>query len=180
MKAKAPVRFDIDALRKLAGAEVFARGQEYHRDGSVQILSLNSKRVLAQVSGSEDYRAVLTGRGSDIDGECSCRAFADWGFCKHMVATALAANVAGDGAEAEAAGALSRIRDHLKRKGIDAEALEVYAAQVEQLANGARYDEAAKVIARMEKIRSQAEQASYVADIKVRHGRKRNFMKLLG
>jgi uncharacterized Zn finger protein len=120
MKAKDPARFDIDALRELAGAKVFARGQEYHRDGSVQLLSLNSKRVLAQVAGTEDYRTVLTGRGADIGGECSCRAFADWGFCKHMVATALAVNAAGDGAEAEAAGALSRIRDHLKRKGIDA------------------------------------------------------------
>jgi uncharacterized Zn finger protein len=61
MKAEGPARFDIDALRELAGAKVFARGREYHRDGSVQILSLNSKRVLAQVAGTEDYRTVLTG-----------------------------------------------------------------------------------------------------------------------
>jgi hypothetical protein len=60
------------------------------------------------------------------------------------------------------------------------EALEVYAAQVEQLANGGIYDEAVKVIARMEKIRSTTAQAAYIADLKARHGRKRNFMKLLG
>jgi uncharacterized Zn finger protein len=120
MKAKGQARFDIDALRELAGAKAFARGQQYHDDGSVQLLSLNSKRVLAQVSGTEDYRTVLTGRGADIGGECSCRAFEDWGFCKHMVATALAANALGDGAEAEAAGELSKIRDHLKAKGVDA------------------------------------------------------------
>jgi hypothetical protein len=60
------------------------------------------------------------------------------------------------------------------------EALEVYAAQVEQLATGGIYDEAVKVIARMGKIRSTSEQAAYVADLKMRHGRKPNFMKLLG
>jgi hypothetical protein len=51
---------------------------------------------------------------------------------------------------------------------------------VEHLAGHSNYDEAAKVIARMEKIRSAAEQAAYVADLKVRHKRKRNFMRLLG
>jgi hypothetical protein len=37
-----------------------------------------------------------------------------------MVATALAANAAGGGADAEGVGSLSRIRDHLKGKGVDA------------------------------------------------------------
>jgi len=119
-KIKGSTRFDIETLRELAGGKVFARGEEYFRDGSVQILSLSPKRVLAQVAGTEDYRTVLTGRGTDIDGECSCPAFEDWGFCKHMVATALAANAVGDGVEAESAGALPRIRDHLKSKGVDA------------------------------------------------------------
>jgi SWIM zinc finger len=114
------VRFDVAALRELAGAKTFARGQEYFQGGSVEVQSLSSKRVVAQVAGSEDYRTVLTGRGADIDGECSCPAFTDRGFCKHMVAAALAANAAGDGAEAEADHALSRMRQHLKGKGVDA------------------------------------------------------------
>lgn len=100
-------------------SKVFARGAAYHRDGQVAILSIDANRVLAQVAGSEDYRTELTGRGKDIDGACSCPAFEDWGFCKHMVATALAANAAGVDAEATGAGTLARIRDHLKRKGID-------------------------------------------------------------
>jgi|SRR5215510_13987211 len=118
MKAKG--RFDIAVLRNLAGAKVFARGEEYHHDGSVQILSLTPQRVVAEVAGTEDYRTVLRGRGREVEGECSCPAFGDQAFCKHMVATALAANAAGDGAEAEGASALSRIRDHLKGKGVDA------------------------------------------------------------
>lgn len=120
MRTRPGTRFDIDALREIAGDKVFARGQAYHRDGQVEILSIEPARVLAQVAGSEDYRTELTGRGGDIGGDCSCPAFEDWGFCKHMVATALAANVACDEAEAGGSGALSRVREHLRAKGVDA------------------------------------------------------------
>ena len=118
MSAKDLSRFDVEALRILAGNRAFARGKDYLDEGCVQILSLGSKRVVAQVSGTEEYRTVLTGRGADIDGECSCPAFEE-GFCKHMVATALAANAAGDGAEGQAEAALSRIREYLKTKPAD-------------------------------------------------------------
>jgi len=63
------------------------------------------------------------------------------------------------------------------------EALEVYAEQVNQFVStgGNRaYAEAAKLIARMAALQSAAEQAAYVATLKVRHRQKRNFMKLLG
>ncbi len=125
-KAGAPARFDITALRKLAGDKVFERGEDYHADGQVEILSLEPERVLAQVTGSDDYRTVLAGRGKKIGGECSCPAFTDRGFCKHMVATALAANqaldfaAAGNGAAVDGAGTLGRIRAHLKTRGVDA------------------------------------------------------------
>jgi tetratricopeptide (TPR) repeat protein len=120
MKAKDQSRFSIDALRDLAGDKVFARGEAYHRGGQVQILTIEPKRVLAQVAGTEDYRTELTGRSSNIGGHCSCPAFRDWGVCKHMVAVALAANALGPDVEAEGVGVLSRIRDHLKQKSVDA------------------------------------------------------------
>jgi uncharacterized Zn finger protein len=131
MKAKSRIRFDVDALRELAGAKVFARGEEYYSDGEVEILAIEPKRVLAQVSGTEDYRVELTGHGEDFGGECTCRAFEDWGFCKHLVATALAANDFRI-EEADAGGAFARIREHLKEKGID--------ALVEMIANLAEHD----------------------------------------
>ncbi len=119
MKAKNRPRFDVDVLHELAGAKVFARGEAYYRGGQVEILVVEPGRVLAQVAGTEDYRTELTGRGEDFDGECSCPAFGDWGFCKHMVATALAANdLRAD--EANGLGALAGIREHLKQKGVDA------------------------------------------------------------
>jgi tetratricopeptide (TPR) repeat protein len=119
MAAKVRARFHLDTVRELAGGKAFSRGQEYYRNGSVELLSVTPKRVVAQVAGTEDYRTVLTGRGTEIGGECSCPAFEDWGFCKHMVATALAANAAGDGAEAEAVGAQSRMRKWLESKSVD-------------------------------------------------------------
>jgi len=115
----APLRFDIDALLRLAGDTAFARGLAYHQDGQVEILGSEPGRVLARVSGSEDYRSMLTGAGADIDGECSCPAFADRGFCKHLVATALAANEVVTDGEAAGERALDRIRRHLAAKGID-------------------------------------------------------------
>ncbi len=74
MKAKGRLRFDVDVLRDRAGDKVFARGEAYHREGQVTILSIEPDRMLAQVTGSEDYRTELTGRGDEIAGECSCPA----------------------------------------------------------------------------------------------------------
>lgn len=119
MKSRDRLRFDIAVLQELAGPKIFARGESYYRDGQVVILSIEPGRVVAQVAGSEDYRTELTRRGGNISGACSCPAFEDWGFCKHMVATALAANAAGPDAEAAGAGMLARIRDHLKQKGVE-------------------------------------------------------------
>ena len=120
MRAKVRNRFDVDALRDLAGDKVFVRGQAYHRDGQVEILAIEQERILAQVAGTEDYTTELAGRGEDIGGACSCPAFEDWGFCKHMVATALAANAVAGDPEAQGVGALPRIREHLKQMGLEA------------------------------------------------------------
>jgi hypothetical protein len=63
------------------------------------------------------------------------------------------------------------------------EALEVYAARVEQFVNAGSapgYAEAVKLVARMATLRGKGEQVAYVLELKVRFGRRRNFMKLLG
>ena len=107
-------RFDVAALKRLAGG-AFARGEAYHREGRVDILAIEPRRVLARVSGTEDYRVNLLGAGETIKGECDCPAFDDYGFCKHMVATALAANATSHGGE-QSSGVLARIRAHLEGK----------------------------------------------------------------
>lgn len=119
MKRRGRGRFDVESLRALAGDKVFARGEAYYRDRQVELLAVEAGRVLARVSGTSDYRTELTGHGREIDGECSCQAFENWGFCKHMVATALAANEAGEDGEAAGQGPLAGIRDYLAAQGAD-------------------------------------------------------------
>ncbi len=63
------------------------------------------------------------------------------------------------------------------------EAVETYAGLVEQLVRtgGNRgYEQAVKLIARMKALQDKAEYVRFVTALKLRHGRKRNFMKLLG
>jgi uncharacterized Zn finger protein len=108
-------RFDRRALVAVAGQRTFERGVGYHRSGAVEIVDLEGERVLARVAGSEVYRVELHGRGRRFDGSCTCPAFAEMGFCKHLVATALTVN---DGAGST--GRLERVREHLYRQGLEA------------------------------------------------------------
>lgn len=103
-------RFDLDAVKAFVGDKAFARGEAYWRDGLVTIIDMNAARVRAQVSGTENYRTTVTGRGADIGGDCSCLAFSDFGPCKHIAATALAANNGSD----VGSGVLARVRAHLE------------------------------------------------------------------
>ena len=113
-------RFDVDALREFAGEQVFARGEGYFRAGAVQLLALEADRVFATVSGTENYTVTLTGGGFKFKGSCSCPAFADRGFCKHIVAVALAVNAAVIDEEPGGFTSLSRLRAYLKAKSADA------------------------------------------------------------
>jgi uncharacterized Zn finger protein len=81
---------------------------------------MDRHRTLATVAGSDDYRTEVSGHGDDIGGACSCPAFADRGFCKHMVATALAANALSADRGGGATSPLDRIRKHLRDQGVEA------------------------------------------------------------
>lgn len=119
MDSQPLLAFDVDALRKLAGTATFGRGDACHRAGRVTIVGINPNRVRARVEGTETYRTSLAGKGAYIRGECSCRAFAERGFCKHLVATALAVNAGEGHFEPEGIRTLARIRQHLAAKSID-------------------------------------------------------------
>ena len=119
MTKSKPPRFDIPTLRSVAGEKVYTRGVAYNEAGQVEIISIDRSRVLARVAGSEVYRSELKGLGKKFSGACSCPAFSDWGFCKHLVATALAANALGPVATEQAANRFLKIRDHLRAKGVE-------------------------------------------------------------
>jgi uncharacterized Zn finger protein len=118
-KAAGAHRFDLAALHDVAGEKVFARGAAYHEDGQVEIVTFDRTRVLARVIGSEVYRRELVGMGKKFSGACSCPAFSDSGFCKHLVATALTANSLGSEALEQASGRFAKIREHLRAKGVE-------------------------------------------------------------
>jgi uncharacterized Zn finger protein len=107
-------RFDVDALRDRAGEAAFARGTAYHAAGRVELVSIQARRIAARVLGTEVYDATLKIAGADFDGTCTCRAFEDWGFCKHLVAAALAVNDLASGDTLHSRGPLDPIRDHLR------------------------------------------------------------------
>ncbi|NJS14728.1 MAG: hypothetical protein HC788_09160 [Sphingopyxis sp.] len=95
MRSRDHQPFDEDALRKLAGDKAFARGRGYADHGHIALLSMNGLGVLAAAFGTSDYTVWLDRSAATISGNCSCPAYEDSGFCKHMVATALAVNGAG-------------------------------------------------------------------------------------
>ncbi|MFB9262324.1 SWIM zinc finger domain-containing protein [Bradyrhizobium erythrophlei] len=117
--AARPARFDVAVLRDIAGEKAFNRGSAYQADGRVEIMTIDEARVVARVVGTESYRCELTGRGRSFSGNCSCRAFDDWGFCKHLVATALAVNCLKPDALEQTANRLDKIRDHLRARGVE-------------------------------------------------------------
>ena len=112
-------RFDERRLRELAGDRAFARGVDYHANGQVEIGVVKDGRLSARVMGSEIYEVWLAGTGRNFSCDCTCPAFADRDFCKHVVATALAANAADPAELAAASNRFERIRGHLRAKGVD-------------------------------------------------------------
>lgn len=119
-KVLAKPRFDTAALRARAGEAVFARGVAYADEKRVKLLTVQPNRVRAQVHGSETYAVALDGAGSAFSGDCDCPAFEDWGFCKHLVATALIVNAASPEQLAGSVAASDRVRAHLCGGGLDA------------------------------------------------------------
>ena len=97
-------RYDLALLRELAGERSYQRGVKYYAEGRVTRLRDEGDRVTGWVEGSDTWRVRLRGHGDDLRADCNCPAYDDTGFCKHIVAVALAANgEPGPAAEADPA-----------------------------------------------------------------------------
>jgi hypothetical protein len=116
----APPRFDLAALREIAGETIMARGRAYHADGRVEIHGVERNRIRASVAGTDIYQVELSGAGRRFFGHCDCPAFERDAFCKHLVATALAANAMDAPTLGAVRGHSAQIRDHLRAKGVEA------------------------------------------------------------
>ena len=81
---------DRPLLRRLAGEQSFARGEEYFSDGRVRQLRVGGDRVSARVDGSRIYRVKLWRRRGELQFRCDCADGQSEAFCKHCVAVGLA------------------------------------------------------------------------------------------
>jgi len=79
-----------EALRQLAGARSFERGEDYFAAGQVTSLVEHAGKLTETVQGTEDYRVKISVRDEAIDYDCTCPMGADGAFGKRCVATGLA------------------------------------------------------------------------------------------
>jgi uncharacterized Zn finger protein len=82
--------FNDAALRRLAGAESYARGLDYFSHGHVESLEEWEGTIQAIVRGSQEYSVRLAVDDGVADYACDCPVGSDSSFCKHCVAAALA------------------------------------------------------------------------------------------
>ena len=76
-------------LLEVAGDLVYARGEDYVR--YVRGLRTTEFKAYASIQAKNVYQVELDWSGSLPDGSCTCPHHADGNFCKHLVATGLAA-----------------------------------------------------------------------------------------
>lgn len=76
-------------LKEYGWNRSFERGEEYYRKGAVCSLIQHGSRISAMVQGNRRYKANIHLSGSSLKYDCTCPA---GGFCKHLIAAALAWN----------------------------------------------------------------------------------------
>jgi len=94
MKLRPPgLAISTEAYVDLFPRTVRDRGWDYFEKGAVRLTAVGSERVEAVVFGSQLYRVELDPRAEDLAADCTCAYFRDSGFCKHLWATILAAEL---------------------------------------------------------------------------------------
>ena len=78
------------ALRRMAGARSFERGEEYFATGQVGPLVEHEGKITAKVQGTRADRVSLWEEDGELEYSCTCPVGADAAFCKHCVALGLA------------------------------------------------------------------------------------------
>lgn len=106
------LRFDIDALMTRLGEKRARRAHAYYDQGQVRLVAIEDGRAIAIVTG-ETGRLYATEVRDDGEGECSCPDFPAERTCKHIGATALAADGLGILDRRRLDGRLSNLRDVL-------------------------------------------------------------------
>jgi uncharacterized Zn finger protein len=77
------------ALKEWAGEPSFSKGEEYQASGQVGSITEHGDMIVAEVSGTSDYRVKLWVKGGHLDYACNCPVGEEGDFCKHCVAAGL-------------------------------------------------------------------------------------------
>ena len=88
-KATLQVFLTPQRLRQLAGPKVYARGEGYYADDTVQLHEHTRDEAIGEVMGSHPYHVKLKLTTEGLIADCTCPAMSDYGFCKHAVALGL-------------------------------------------------------------------------------------------
>jgi len=81
---------DYLALRRLAGATSFVRGEQYAAGGRVQGLVESEDSIAGHVRGTRRYDVRLWVDAGSLEYACTCPVGTDGAFCKHCVAVGIA------------------------------------------------------------------------------------------
>ena len=107
-----PNRFDIDGLMARLGEKRARRAASYFDGGQVELVAFEDGRAISVVTGETGIRYLVEVR-DDGEGECSCPDFPNERTCKHIGATALAADAVSTSDVRRLDGRLSALRDVL-------------------------------------------------------------------
>ena len=77
------------ALRRMAGARSYERGEGYAAIGRIGALSEHDGTITAKVHASPENRVTLWVEDEGLESSCTCRVGANGAFCKHCVAVGL-------------------------------------------------------------------------------------------
>lgn len=102
------------------------KGEVYYAEGRVDIVEQEDLSLVAEVRGTDVYEVELQIEHDALNAGCNCMAFDSNGYCKHVWATFIVADVAGLLQTAVAKklpyipmGALSEIEDLLEEPAVD-------------------------------------------------------------
>ena len=80
---------DLASIRRRAGAQIYARGESYYRQGRVKLLRLQPSSATFEVWGTYLYSVFIELQEGVLRAGCSCPYSSGGETCKHQVAAAL-------------------------------------------------------------------------------------------
>ncbi|NOX73422.1 MAG: hypothetical protein GXP03_07300 [Alphaproteobacteria bacterium] len=99
-------------LKHYVDERYIERGQDYFNQGLVVLDKVTENHVTAHCAGSHVYKVTLAINGRKLKGDCTCLAFADFGPCKHIAATALTVIADRDSQYSSSPDTIERVNQH--------------------------------------------------------------------